>query len=100
MNLKKTTNGGTCEFTLSGKFTFSDHQTFRNVINVISSKTITSVILELSNLEFIDSAALGMFLVAREEAKKNNVELILQSPVGHVQKMFDLSNFRTLFEVR
>ncbi len=100
MNLRKTVSNDVYEVSLSGKFTFTDHQNFRTLVTALSSGVITTMIIDLSNLEFVDSAALGMFLVAKEEAKKNNVALILQNPVGHVQKMFELSNFKSLFEIR
>lgn len=100
MNFKKNMKDKNCELSLSGKFTFADHQNFRNIVNLIGSGTVSSIVFDLANLEFVDSAALGMFLVAREEGKKHSVDIILQNPVGHVQKMFEISNFRNLFEMR
>ncbi len=99
MNLKKTLTKDSCTYSLSGKFTFADHQAFRTVIDSIRAGEAPSYTLELSGLEFVDSAALGIFLVAREEAKKKNLNLTLVNPTGHVQKMFTLSNFSALFNI-
>lgn len=99
MNIKKTLNKDICTFSLSGKFTFSDHQTFRAIIEAIKAGEAPNFTIDLSSLEFVDSAALGMFLVAREEAKKKNINLTLAGPTGHVQKMFTLSNFSSLFNI-
>lgn len=99
MNIKKSLSKDSCTFALSGKFTFSDHQNFRTIVDSIKAGEAPNYTLELSALEFVDSAALGMFLVAREEAKKKNVNLTLAGATGHVQKMFTLSNFSGLFNI-
>jgi HptB-dependent secretion and biofilm anti anti-sigma factor len=99
MNIKKSTTKDSIIYTLSGKFTFSDHQMFRAVIDSIRNGESSNYVLELADLEFVDSAALGMFLVAREETKKKNFNLTLSNPAGHVLKMFTLSNFTSLFNI-
>lgn len=99
MNLKKTLANDTCTFTLSGKFVFLDHQAFRPIVDIVKKAEVPNVKLDLAGLEFVDSAALGMFLVVRDEAKKNNINLTLANPTGHVQKMFTLSNFSSLFNI-
>lgn len=99
MNIKKSINKDICTFNLSGKFTFSDNPTFRTIIESIKSGESSNYVFDLSGLEFVDSAALGMFLVAREEAKKKGVNLTLSGAVGHVKNMFQLSNFSSLFNI-
>jgi len=99
MNFKKHQTKDSVIFSLSGKFTFSDHQSFRAVIDSIKNGEAQNFVFDLSVLEFVDSAALGMFLVARDEAKKKNIRLSLSGPVGHVHKMFTLSNFSSLFNI-
>jgi HptB-dependent secretion and biofilm anti anti-sigma factor len=47
----------------------------------------------------VDSAGLGMLLLARDEAKKNNRELILKGPCGQVKRMFGVTKFDTLFSI-
>lgn len=99
MIIKKNTTKNTTIYSLSGKFTFSDHQAFRAIVNAIKGNESKSVYLELSEMDFIDSAGLGMLLVARDEASKNNIDFRLLGPTGHVQKMFTLSNFQALFRI-
>ena len=99
MNIKKATSKDNCTFALSGKFTFSDHQAFRAIVESVKAGEAPNYTLDISCLEFVDSAALGMFLVVREEAKKKGVNLTLSGANGHVQKMFQLSNFSSLFNI-
>ncbi len=100
MQISRKISGKEVNVSLSGKFTFSDHQNFRAIIEAIKKKEGNVIILDFTNVDFVDSAALGMLLVAREEASKNNVDLILENPVGHVQKMFELSDFNSMFNIR
>lgn len=100
MIIKKTFSQNGCKFSFVGKFTFSDHQNFRSVLDITKSGDVEFIELDLSGLEYVDSAALGMFLVAKQEADKNDCKIYLSNPVGHVKNMFELSNFNTLFEIK
>ena len=56
--------------------------------------------LDLANLNWIDSAGLGMLLLARDAAHKNDLKLVLRSPRGDVKSMLELGRFDTIFDVR
>ena len=90
-------NQGNYNFTLSGKFTFTDNPAFREVIQKIEEKDVQQISLHLSRLEFVDSAALGMLLLAREAATKHNKKIILIGAVGQPKKMFDMAKFDAMF---
>ena len=55
--------------------------------------------IELSQVEFVDSAALGILLLARDEAEKSSTKLVLKSPQGQVKRMFEISKFHDLFNI-
>jgi HptB-dependent secretion and biofilm anti anti-sigma factor len=99
MELRKSISGSTCQIAVTGKFTFSDHSTFKTVIEAAKDGAITGLTLDLSGLDFIDSAALGMLLISREEANKRGFKITIHKPQGHVLKMFKLSKFDTLFNI-
>jgi anti-anti-sigma factor len=84
---------------MSGEFTFTDHAPFKQMVTEIVAFMSKSIVIDLSRLEFIDSAGLGMLLLARDEAKKNDRELILRQPNGQVKRMFGVTKFNTLFTV-
>jgi anti-anti-sigma factor len=98
MNFTNTTNGSTCNIAIDGKFTFSDNGSFREIIGLFDGKQNT-FILDFSAVEFVDSAALGMLLLAREEADKRGITLEIRKPQGQVKKMFNVSKFDTLFNI-
>lgn len=84
---------------LSGDLTFADHGTFKQMMTTLLQSKMASVVVDLSRLDFIDSAGLGMLLLIRDEAAKASRQLILKGPHGQVKRMFDLTKFDSLFAI-
>ncbi len=84
---------------LSGELTFADYVSFREVADRLLKTTQQPVVIELSQLEFIDSAGLGMLLIARDEAIKSNQRMVLRNPRGQVKRLFAATNLDSLFTV-
>jgi anti-anti-sigma factor len=84
---------------LSGDLTFTDHVAFREIADRLGRSAARTITIDVSDLKFIDSAGLGMLLIAREEAGKSNRTLILRGAKGQVSRMFGLTKFDTLFTV-
>lgn len=84
---------------LKGKFSFSDHSDFKVVLENISKNKPASVELDFSEVTFVDSAALGLLLVLRDETEKVQAKAVLVKPQGQVKKMFDISRFDELFTI-
>jgi len=100
MDITKHLNHGTYDVTLSGKFTFNDHAQFREILQDIEGKDVRQVVLHMSGVDFVDSAALGMLLLALDEAEKHQKKLILSGAAGQVKKMFDMARFDSLFNLQ
>lgn len=90
---------GTYTFSLGGHFTFTDHPEFREVLTHIEQAGVTSVIVDISQVEFVDSAALGMLLLANDAASKYAKKLVIRGAQGQVKKMFDMANFQSIFSL-
>jgi HptB-dependent secretion and biofilm anti anti-sigma factor len=99
MDIVKQLSGGTYEVTFIGQFTFNDHPEFRDVLERFKERDVVSVVLHLGSVDFIDSAALGMLLLALDESEKHRKSLVLQGATGQVKKMFDMAQFHTLFTI-
>ncbi len=56
-------------------------------------------VLEVDELDYIDSAGLGMLIEFNEKARANGVEVALSGAQGVVKRMFALSKFEELFEI-
>lgn len=84
---------------IQGELTFTDHTSFKQLVNNLFEGTASPIVLDLSRLEFIDSAGLGMLLLVRDEVNKSSKKLVLRSPRGQVKRMFAVTKFETLFAV-
>ena len=84
---------------MTGEFTFNDHPTFRSMIDE-AVKTGTKMIqLDLTSVEYIDSAGLGMFLVAHERASEEGWKFAISNPREKVKKMFQLAKLETIVNI-
>ncbi len=99
MQYTQKTSDGICTISMDGQFTFSDNMAFRAITEEIAKHSISQVNLDVSNLDYVDSAALGMFLLLREFAQKRHINLTLIGPQGQVKKVFDVSRFDQLFKI-
>ena len=88
---------GTYDVTLIGKFTFSDHAPFREILEKAVENDVSHVIFHLEKLDFIDSTGLGMLLLVLDTTEDNHKSLVLSGATGQVKKMFDLARFNTMF---
>jgi anti-anti-sigma factor len=91
--------GDSVAINLAGRFTFADNKVFGGVINDIVATQCKKLIIDLSLVEFIDSAALGILLLIRDKCEKSQVILALKNPQGQVKHMFEVSRFNDLFKI-
>jgi len=84
---------------MTGRFTFVDREPFTRLVQKLSQTPGRAWTFDLERLDFVDSAALGMFLMARDTAAANGSQLVLKGPKGHVRRVFDIAKFDTLFSV-
>lgn len=84
---------------LAGRLTFADYGSFKELTELFIEHDTKNCLLDLTNLEFIDSAGLGMLLIARDKMRIKNGDVILKGAQGQVKKMLDLGHFDSLFKV-
>jgi anti-anti-sigma factor len=85
--------------TISERFTFPDHSAFRAMTAELIANGAQRVVLNLSGVTFIDSSALGMLLLAREECLKHHKSLALRNPSGQVEQVLLLAKFDLMFSI-
>ncbi len=84
---------------LPESFTFEIHEEFKKTIKAIENKHISGVVIDLSAVSFIDSAGLGMLLLAKELAEDKNISITLSRPKNEVVKVFKATCFDSLFNI-
>lgn len=84
---------------LSGSFTFKDHHSFRALLDLLKANGGRRHVLDLSQLEFLDSAALGMLLVAEDDLRSAGCAMALRRPPAQIARLLELAALDTLFTV-
>jgi anti-anti-sigma factor len=84
---------------LNGRLEFTDHDRLREIVELIGSMTAKRLILDLSRLEFIDSAGLGMFLILQEEAETRNIAMTVRGARGDVRRSIDLARMGDILTI-
>lgn len=85
-------------FVLKGAFTFSDHEDIKGVLDAFQPP-IEQVTLDFRAVNFVDSAALGMLLLVKDEAEKHSIKLSILGAQEQPMQMFQLSRFNELFDL-
>ncbi|MCQ4162587.1 STAS domain-containing protein [Roseomonas sp. GC11] len=101
MQVKLTPGLGGVEVAVSGTLTFDAHAAFRQVVMAqVDQPGAQPVLLDLAGLDYIDSAGLGMLLLAREAAEKRGRGIILRGARGQVARILTVSKFNQLFTIQ
>jgi anti-anti-sigma factor len=85
---------------LKGRFDFQAHQQFRAAIDSLLKDGKSRLRVDLAEVNFIDSSALGMLLLARENCEKAGGNVVLDRPQEYVNKVLMLCHFDQLFQVQ
>jgi len=85
---------------ISGTFRFDDHDGFKGVIKAIDAHEGNQVEISLAGTSAIDSAGVGMLLLAHERTKKQNKHLFVTGAGGTVAKVLELTRMSSLIDIR
>jgi HptB-dependent secretion and biofilm anti anti-sigma factor len=99
MHAQTTLSDNTFEARLTDRLSFADNSAFRKLLDDAVASKRRNMILNLEGLTSVDSAGLGMFIIAAETAKKAGLSLTLRSPSGHVRKLIELSKMDKLLSI-
>ena len=87
--------------TLNGRFDFNSHREFRNGYDsLLRDGALKELELDLANVDYLDSSALGMLLLLRERAAAANKSIALANCRGIVAQVLEVANFNKLFTIR
>jgi len=99
MQVTSETTGTTYCVSLSDRLSFADHGMFRKLLEDYAALEAKTFVLELSGLKSIDSAGLGMFMIALDVARKKGGALTLRGAQGHVKSLLLLGRFDKLLKI-
>ncbi|CAA6605719.1 Anti-sigma-factor antagonist [Rhodospirillaceae bacterium LM-1] len=78
---------------ISGRITSRDYDAFKGLLSMFDEAGVQRVVFDLSQVEFIDSSALGMIMLVRDKAKSKGATLTLQGVKGQVKRLMDVVKF-------
>lgn len=99
MRYEITTNGDEIVLALGERFTAVDAMTFRRVAESLQGESVRSVIIDMKDVDYIDSAAMGLLVLVRDNLIQHRIDMKVRSPRGQVKKAFDIFNFDQLFTI-
>jgi len=86
--------------TLPVNLDFEVHKFFRDTLREIMQCSPKELTFDFSDVDYIDSAGLGMLMLARKEASTNNCKLMLTNVgEGHPRKVLEMVKFDSLFNI-
>ena len=93
-------DGSVSTIAISGRFVFDLHRTFRDAYEGANSRPEIKLIqLNMSNVEYLDSSALGMMLLMRERVEMAGKKIVIKGVSPFVGAILKTANFEKLFEI-
>lgn len=87
---------------VSGRFTFSMHDEFRACAReCLAVPGLRGIDVDLGQVDFLDSSALGMLLVLKERCETAGIRRpCLLGVKGMVRQVLAIANFQYMFDIR
>jgi anti-anti-sigma factor len=86
---------------IRGHFNFAEHAAFRDASKaILAHGKVQSIEINLMDADYLDSSALGMLLVLREQASDKGIKRILISHANAtIRQIFAIAKFDKFFEI-
>ena len=101
MSVSKNISSDGTHLTISiqGRFDFNIYKDFRDAYDD-SLKSVKKYTINMTQTEYLDSSALGMLLVLREQAGADNADIEITGANSEINKIFSISNFDKMFDIK
>jgi anti-anti-sigma factor len=86
---------------LPSKFDFSYHKNFTDQYGkALEEESEQNITLDFSNVEYLDSAALGMMVLLKKKADAAGREVLIINTHGAALEVLKIANFDNLFKIK
>ena len=93
MEYESNKSADSVQFNLRGEFTFVDNDVFQSMVRESVDSRVKNITLNFVGLEFIDSAALSMLLVLRENCAGRGQKIGIINAAGRVKAVLEEMKF-------
>lgn len=98
MPVSSNESGDTVNLSITGRFDFNDHSSFRDGYKGYAATSKYNV--DMSSTDYMDSSALGMLLLLREHAGGDNAKITISGCKPEIKKILNIANFQKLFDIK
>ena len=84
---------------IKDNLTFRDYLLFNKIIELIQSKQYNTIFIDMKDCTFVDSAGLGMFVLANDEAQKSKTKIEIKNLNERVKELFYAARFDTIYNI-
>lgn len=82
------------------RFDFNSYREFRDAYEpALETQEIKRILVDLKEVQYMDSAALGILLLLRDRAKAANKEVELVNSSAGVREVLEIANFPKVFKI-
>ncbi len=100
MSISTDIRGDVARISISGRFDFQVHRDFKGAYAPsLENPGIREFEIELSQVDYLDSSALGMMMLLRERAQSAGKTVMLARPNPAIVQILDIANFNKLFKI-
>lgn len=97
MEVKSKLKNGTLFISLSGELDeYSANYTRESMDQIISNTNFTKLIIDMGDLEFMDSTGIGVLIGRYKKLKTKNKSMYVINPTIHIERIFQMSG---LYEI-
>ncbi len=90
---------GRCVLSFHGPITFKARRPFQEAVAKIRTQGFRSLILHLTEVSFVDSAALALITLTWRDWKKASLVVVIAHPSPQVKELLHLSNIHKLVPI-
>jgi anti-sigma B factor antagonist len=99
MDISEDRRAGAVILTLSGKLDATTAKPFEDRILEVINSGIERVVVDLSQLEYISSAGLRVFLLSAKRLQGTQGKMVVCALKDHVRQVFDLAGFSSILSI-
>jgi anti-anti-sigma factor len=101
MNIKVNIDSGKARLAMSGRFDFSSRADFKRACeDAFGGAAVAEVVVDVRDLEYLDSSALGMLLLLNDKGKAAGKAVSLTAKPGLVCDVLRVASFDKLFNLQ
>ena len=100
MDYSLRTDGNRLEVLMRGRFTFQDNEKLRQMLSDLQTRKGQAIGIDMSSLEYIDSAGLGMLLLIRDAAEEAKSSVVFHGAQGQAKKILGMCRFEEILAIQ